>query len=132
MNIKTINHTCAVLCLLFTLPLAGCRRSGPPAAPAGSKVARIVFVDKQNACKCTRAKVDATWESLKIAVADHSKIPVERIHIDTQEDKVAPYKKMRPIMAVPAVYFLDAKGRLIGMLQGELQAAQIAKYLEKK
>ena len=38
---------------------------GVTKAGASSKVAKIVFVDKQHACDCTRARIDKTWNALQ-------------------------------------------------------------------
>ena len=50
-----------------------------------------------------------------------SSIDVERLHMDTQAAKAAPYVKQRAIMVPPALYFYDAKGTLLEVLQGELK-----------
>lgn len=132
MKRKVVASVCVVAGFLFTASVVGCRRSASPAPAAGAKVARIVFVDKQNACKCTRDRTEASWEALQIALGKGSRIPIERIHIDTQTDKVAPYQKLRPVMAIPAVYMMDGQGRLVAMFQGELKPEQLAQPLEKK
>ena len=94
-----------------------------------SKVARIVFVGKEHACDCTRKRVDAGWAALQKAIGTPAKLPIETLQLDTQEDKVEPYKKMRPIMALPAIYFIDAKDNLVEMLQGEITDAQVSSVL---
>ena len=59
--------------------------------------------------------------------ARRDEIPVERIYIDTEPEKVAPYKEMRAFMVISAVYLLDAPGALIDRLQGEMTAERFAK-----
>lgn len=98
---------------------------------AVSKVARIVFVGKEHACDCTRKTVDAGWAALQKALGTPAKLPVETLQLDTQGDTVEPYKKMRPIMALPAIYFMDAKGGLVEMLQGEITDAQVTGVIAK-
>ena len=56
-------------------------------------------------------------------------VPVERIHVDTQAEQAAPYRSMQAMMAVPGIYFLDAAGGLLGMLQGEVTADQVRAIL---
>lgn len=91
---------------------------------------RIVFVDKENCCKCTGQRTEKSWSALQGALKNKTgKVPVERIHIDTQADKAAKYKAMKPIMVIPAIYFLDADNGLIEMLQGEVTREQVEKFL---
>jgi len=109
-------------------PVAGAP-GGTDAAPGWeSPVTRIVFLDKENCCQCTRAATDASWAALQEALGDAS-IPIERIHVDTQADQAGPYQGMQAMMAVPGIYFLDASGGLVGMLQGEVTAAQVGAVL---
>jgi hypothetical protein len=92
-------------------------------------VARIVFIGKEHACDCTRKKVETAQAALQKLLGNPAKIPVETLLADTQEDKVAPYRVMRPMLAIPAIYFIDAKGGLVEMLQGEITLAQVSKVL---
>jgi len=128
--------------LLVSLALAGCKRtrtasaaSNPSVAtsagqtvapkPDAPKVRRIVFVGKEHACDCTRKTVEGAWAVLEKALGAPAKLPIERLQIDTQADKVAPYKQQKPIMALPAIYFLDGKGAVVGFLQGEVTEDQV-------
>jgi uncharacterized lipoprotein NlpE involved in copper resistance len=99
-----------------------------PNAPATSTVAQIVFIGKENACQCTRAAIDASWAALQQALAG-ANIPIEKLAIDTQVDRVAPYREMQAVFALPAIYFLDASGAFINQLQGEVTAAAIRAIL---
>ena len=94
-------------------------------AAAAAKVSKIVFVGKQKACDCTRERVQATWVALQKALGTPAKLPVERLQIDTEGSKVEPYRKQRPMMALPAIYFVDAKGKVLNQLQGEVAEEQI-------
>lgn len=98
---------------------------------AVSKVARIVFVGKEHACDCTRKTVEAGWAALQKALGTPAKLPVETLQLDTQGSQVEPYRKMRPMMALPAIYFIDGKGGLVEMLQGEITDAQVSSILAK-
>lgn len=104
---------------------------GAAKGDTAEKVARVVFVGKEHACDCTRKKVETAWAALQKALGTPAKLPVETLQADTQEDKVEPYKKLRPIMALPAIYFLDAKGGLVEMLQGEITDAQVSSVFAK-
>jgi hypothetical protein len=134
--------TVCVLCAAF-----GCDRarasSGAEGATAttaaetvgakqpATKVTRIVFVGKEHACDCTRKKVDAGWAALQKALGTPPKLPVERLQIDTQADKVEPYRQQKPMMAMPGIYFVDDKNVVLELLQGEVTAEEIATVLKR-
>ena len=61
---------------------------------------------------------------------DKKSIPVDRIHVDTQEALAGPYHKLRPYQVIPAIYFLDGNGKLVGMLQGEVSEEAYKKVLK--
>lgn len=136
--------TTVLLGLSLSLTTAGCNNPSNAAAQtsstqtaqavesaAATKVARVVFVGKQNACDCTRRTVDAGWAALQKALGTPAKLPVERLQIDTEGEKVAPYRKQRPMMALPAIYFVDGKNVVLELLQGEVTEAQITALLNR-
>jgi hypothetical protein len=98
---------------------------------ATAEVAKIVFVGKEHACDCTRKKVETALVALQQVLGTPFKIPVEMLKVDTEEEKVEPYRKQKPMMAVPAIYFVNGKGDVIDMLQGEITAEQVARILKK-
>ncbi len=94
------------------------------------KVVRVVFIDKENACACTRERCDEGWSALQGALTSLTVRPeVERFYMDTQEDLAATYQEKRPILAAPALYFFQQDGSLAGMLQGEIQEDEIMERL---
>jgi hypothetical protein len=99
-------------------------------SPAAVKVTKIVFVGKEHACDCTRKRVDDAWAALKKALGTPAKLPVERLQIDTQGEEVEPYRNQKPMMALPAIYFLDSKNAVLELLQGEVTAEQILGVLQ--
>jgi len=103
----------------------------PLAASNDSKtnVVKIVFVGKEHACDCTRKKVDTALAALQKVLGTPPKIPVEMLKADTEEEKVEPYRKQKPMMAIPAIYFVDGKGSVVEILQGEITEEQISKVL---
>lgn len=139
----------ALLCLLsLCLAPTGCKESRASAANEGaaasqaalsapapaatkSEVTKIAFMDKVHACDCTKKRVDTGWAALQAALTGRTDITVERIHSDTEEAKVEPYHKLRAMMTLPALYFLDAKGGLVELLQGDLTTEQIADVLKR-
>jgi len=142
----TMNSKDLVLALTLSCALVGCHRSnaapgnapskpaaaaqGAPVNSAAVKVARIVFVGKEHACDCTRKTVDGAWAVLQKALGTPAKLPVERLHVDTETAKVEPYRQQKPIMALPAIYFVDSKNAVIEMLQGEVTAEQVGAALK--
>jgi hypothetical protein len=73
--------------------------------------------------------VDTALAALKNVLGAPPKIPVEMLKVDTEEEKVEPYRKQKPIMAIPAIYFVDGKGSVVDLLQGEITEAQVSKVL---
>lgn len=100
-------------------------------AESATKVVRVVFVGKEHACDCTRRSIDADWAALQRALGTPPKLPVERLNLDTQEDKVAPYRRQKALTDLPALYFVDAKGSVAELLQGEVTRAQVEAALAK-
>ena len=135
MNTRLLHHLvlpCLALAVFATSP--GCHRSqaqsSAPAAPAAKpapaqKLTKIVFVDKEHACDCTRKAVDAGWAALQKALGSTNKLPIERMHVDTEAARVAPYRSQKAIMAMPAIYFVGAQDAVLDLLQGEVTEAQI-------
>jgi hypothetical protein len=108
-------------------PVASVAKPNPP--PGKAKLAKVVFVDKQNACPCTRKRVDDSWTALQTALGTPNKLPVERYYVDTQPAETAPYVNAQPLMVPPGIYFVDEQQKVREMLQGEVTAAQIAAVL---
>jgi hypothetical protein len=135
---------CLGITVFFAFSTEGCQRSraatGASSVPSATqaaaakpdtpKVARIVFVGKEHACDCTRKSVDAGWAALQKALGTPAKLPVERFHVDTEAAKVEPFRQQKPIMALPAIYFVDGKNTVVELLQGEVTAEQVAAILK--
>jgi hypothetical protein len=124
--------------LLLTLGLGACERTkagpvpvaaNPPASAVklqpASKLAKIVFVDKENACDCTRKRVEETWAALQSALGTPPALPVQRLHVDTQAAEASAYTRAKPLMVPPGIYFIDGQGAVVELLQGEIEARQI-------
>ncbi len=113
---------------------SACRRSGAPAGAMkkkpGEKVGKIVFVGKKHACDCTKRRVNESWEALQFALKKHGGVKVERIAIDVDRQKVKSLRGKRRFMTLPALYFFSPEGKLVAMLEGELQPAQIAEAIK--
>ncbi|MFH1810479.1 MAG: hypothetical protein ABIJ09_17190 [Pseudomonadota bacterium] len=103
--------------------------SAPTAAAAVTPIARVVFVDQEEACACTRERIDLSWTALQASLGTPARYPVERIHLDSQAAQAEVYLKAKPLMVPPGLYFVDAQGAVLEQLEGELTADQIAAVL---
>ncbi len=102
-----------------------------PEEQAVPSISKIVFVGKKDACQCTRTAVEASWSALQKALGQPARLPVERLRIDVDQEKVAVFERQKSIMALPAIYFIDDKNTVIELLQGEVTAAQIRALLPR-
>lgn len=138
MNTKNRCVLIAVCFAFIASAPAGCRRpeqtkssvEAPPPSPV-PKLSKIVFVGKEHACDCTRKAVDASWTALQKALGTPAKLPIEKMYVDTEAARVEPYRSQKPIMALPAIYFVDGKGTVLDQLQGEINEAQVQPVLGK-
>ena len=126
-----------------SLLLFGCGTESPSSATTQeavtqeavtrAPVASIVFVDQAECCKCTRTRINTSWDALKSSLEKSGQeLPIRRIHADKAEELAAPFLAMEPMMVVPGLYFLDAQGELVEMLQGEVVETQIMALLPKE
>lgn len=125
------------LCLCLVLAVACERSKAKPVEPAAAtaamakppaKVAKIVFIDKEHACDCTRKRTEDTWTALQAALGTTA-LPVERIHVDTQATQAGVYTAAKPLLVPPGIYLVDAGNAVVEALFGELTAPQIAAAL---
>jgi len=98
-------------------------------APAKRAAARLVFLDKETACDCTKAKIDSSWSAIQAALGSGNPMPVERIHADTEADKAAPLIAKRKIVSLPALYVLDDSGNVLDLFQGEMEENAVRRSL---
>ena len=54
---------------------------------------------------------------------------VERIQEDVDTARAEEYVRLKPVIVVPGIYFLDEKGGLVELLQGEVKAEQVTAVL---
>ncbi len=134
------------LCLALLLPgLAACKPAGtvaagqagvkesasPAAKKQGGKLARIVFVDQEKSCACTKKRIDASWKALMTVLGFPPTIALDRYHLDTQDKQAEPFLAKKPIVAAPGIYLLDQSGGLLELLQGEVTEAQLRATLAR-
>jgi hypothetical protein len=96
---------------------------------AAGPVAKVVFIGQREACECTRKRIDGTWAALEQALESHSEIQVEKLEQDVQQEAADRYDELKPMMVAPGVYLLDADGKLVELLQGELTATKLERAL---
>ncbi len=137
----SFNKTLFLVALTFAM--AGCDRTQAAPAPAVGaastaqaataqpKATKVVFVGKQGACECTKAAIDASWTALQKALGTPAKLPVQELKVDLEGEKVEPFRRQKPILALPAIYFVDAKDSVMESLQGEVTEAQISEVLKR-
>jgi hypothetical protein len=94
-------------------------------------VARIVFIDQEKCCACTRRRIDTSWKALMAVLGFPPTIALDRYHLDTQDKQAEPFLSKRAMVAAPGIYFLDQGGNILELLQGEATEAQIRKALAR-
>jgi len=102
-----------------------------PKVQPGGKLARIVFVDQEKCCACTRKRIDGSWKALMAVLGFPPTIPLDRYHLDTQEKQAEPFLSRKALVAAPGIYFLDKAGNILELLQGEVTEAQIKNALAR-
>jgi hypothetical protein len=100
----------------------------PPAADV--RASRVVFLDLEECCDCTRTRTDASWAALSEVLAGRPDLPVERVHMDTEAAEAQAYMDLRPVMVPPGIYVMNGDGGLIEMLQGEVAAESLRALLD--
>jgi hypothetical protein len=128
----------ALSMLLAVAVVGGCRhRSAAGAAPSATALSvalphrTLVFVDQEQGCNtCSRDEVDQAWKALQEVAQGPADLSVERVHVDREPWKVQPFQEDRPYSKLPAIYILDDQGDIVGLLQGAIDAKQIADALK--
>ncbi len=118
--------------LLLLAPACGGGHAEPPAtasatAPAAS-VASVVFLGQEEACDCTRKRIDDSWAVLDAALKDRG-IPYERMQTDIDTTATELWRAKRTWMVAPAVFFVGTDGEIVELLQGEITAEQVEALL---
>lgn len=133
---KNIWLILALAALVITGGMLNSALAEAPATPEDdtkvqtAAVAKIVFIDKENCCKCTKERTDNSWDAMQEAIKDLSPaIPVEHIHSDTQAKQANQYRALMPMVTLPALYFIDEEGKIVKLLQGEVKTQEITAIL---
>jgi hypothetical protein len=126
---KAVTRNCGVQAGSKTAPGGA---SAQAQASAKAEIVRIVFVDQEECCNCTKTRIDKSWDVLQQALGNPAALPVERLHKDTQAEQVEAYSVFKPIMVIPAIYFIDANNAVVDMIQGEVAPEQVRAILDRK
>jgi hypothetical protein len=125
---KLVRTTLAVVLVALA---SGCKQPADQEAPvsagpvtSSTAIERIVFVDMSDPCDCTRKKIDNAQKALDEASGAKT-IHVDRLHLETDDEKIDVYRDKQPFMVVPALYFVDDAGNVLTLLQGDITAKQV-------
>lgn len=98
---------------------------------ATTRVRTVVFFGQKEACPCTRKRVDRSWEVLSSVMGESGAVEVRRYQLDVDGEEYDKYDDERPVMVPPGIYFLDGEGKIVEMLQGEVDEVQIVSALTR-
>lgn len=94
-----------------------------------ARVQRLVLVVRAKGCQCTREQVDKAWRALGVVFGARRKRVVRKLDWDRDRAEVQRYRSQRRFIVLPALYFIDARGRVVGLLEGDIQPRWIRKIM---
>ena len=120
--------------LLFAMLALGALACHPPMWKAeqgggADRVKRLVLVGRAKGCQCTRKDVARAMRSLSVVLGARRDQMVKQLDWDTDREQVQRYRSQRRFVALPALYFIDARGRVVGLLEGDIRPKWIRKLL---
>jgi hypothetical protein len=122
--------------LLFAAALAACLAPAGACSSSrddgsGTRVWKIVFLDKLDGNAAQKAELDAAWSEVQAALEDYPHVRVERIHVDAEPRQSSKFLEMHSVDKLPGLYFLDADEALLEVQEGELKASQIREIIAR-
>ena len=93
------------------------------------RVQRLVLVVHAKGCQCTRKDVAKAMRALGGVLGARRDQMVTLLDWDKDRVQVRRYRSQRRFIALPALYFLDARGRVVGLLEGDIQPKWIRKLM---
>jgi hypothetical protein len=119
------------MAILVVILAAGCKQPDTTEAPVSAgpvttstAIERLVLVGMADPCDCTRKKIEKAQKAIKAASGAET-IHVERLNLETDDEKIDVYKDKKPFMVVPALYFVNDAGDVLSVLQGDITKEQI-------
>jgi hypothetical protein len=114
--------------------LAGTLACRPPMWRAerhgsANRVQRLVLVVRAKGCQCTRKDVAKAMRALGTVLGARRNRMVHQLDWDRDRADVQRYRSQRRFIALPALYFVDARGRVVGLLEGDIQPKWIRKLM---
>ena len=97
--------------------------------PSVDRVKRLVLVVHAKGCLCTRRDVAKAMRALAAVLGARRDQMVEQQDWDKDRARVLRYRSQRRFIALPALYFIDAKGKVVGLLEGDIQPKWIRKLM---
>ncbi len=89
----------------------------------------MVLVVQAKGCQCTRKDVAKAMRSLKSVLGARRDRLVGQLDWDADRAAVQKYRSQRRFIIMPALYFLDARGRVVGLLEGDIRPRYIRKLM---
>ncbi len=93
------------------------------------RVHRLVLVVREKGCQCTREDVAKAMRSLGVVLGARRDRMVTQLDWDEDRSRVQRYRSQRRFIALPALYFLDTQGRVVGLLEGDIQPKWIRQLM---
>lgn len=117
--------------ILLIVSACGCNKPDTQEAPVSAgpvttstAIERIVLVGMADPCDCTRKKIEKAQKAIEAAGGAET-THVERLDLETDDDKIDVYRDMKPFQVVPALYFVDDAGNVLTLLQGDITEKQV-------
>ena len=119
---------------LFPLLMVGSFACHPPmwraaGRTSAGRVKRLVLVVRAKGCQCTRKDVAKARRSLGVVLGARRDQMVTQLDWDKHRAQVQRYRSQRRFIALPALYFLDARGKVVGLLEGDIQPKWIRQLM---
>jgi len=96
---------------------------------SASRVQRLVLVVRAKGCQCTRKDVAKAMRSLGVVLGARRDQMVTQLDWDKHRAQVQRYRSQRRFIALPALYFIDADGKVVGLLESDIQPKWIRKLM---
>ncbi len=90
---------------------------------------RLVLVGQAQGCQCTRTEVAKAMRALHVVLGARRDQMVTQLDWDKDRAQVQRYRRQRRFIALPALYFINARDQVVGLLEGEIKPRWIRPLL---